>query len=102
VPDLSRIVGVTLAESWIYRGALRAQERPSDTDAAIYGVGDPAYAFPATDCVNGRERLLIFHDSFVEAMIPYLSDSFCRVIYVRRFPSFNELRAGVKGKSQRS
>jgi hypothetical protein len=96
VPDLALIAGVNLTEPKTLRGGICAHAKSTATDPSIYGPGDPAYAFPATECLTGKEELLLFHDSFAGAMVPYLSDTFQRVVYVRRMPSLAELQKAVE------
>lgn len=54
---------------------------PPGTDASGF------IQFIAHVCPGKRGTLLIFHDSFAEALMPYLDDSFGRVVYAWGEPS---------------
>lgn len=98
--DLARMSGIiekendaafptqcAIAERVAYDVALPpGPNQPSPTDP---------YDAPASRCSTGTERLLMFHDSFGEALWPYLSESFARVVYVWRQPSLEQMQAVV-------
>jgi hypothetical protein len=96
IPDLSRLSGVSIREPATGRTPICGRAKPTSTDSAMYGPGDPAYAYPATDCEKAQGELLIFHDSFAGAMVPYLADSFRRVVFVRRMPNFEQFKQAVE------
>lgn len=99
--DLARMSGVAAAEAQTGFTNTCAVPEPPTFDAALLDLdqpvrnGQPAEKVPATRCPTGRERLLIFHDSFAETLSPYLSDSFARAVYVWRQPSLRQMHAMV-------
>lgn len=99
--DLARMSGVTAAEANTAFASTCAVPDPAAFDAALLDRDEPvrpadaAYALPATRCPAGRERLLLFQDSFAQTMSPYLSDSFARAVYVWREPSLARMQAMV-------
>jgi alginate O-acetyltransferase complex protein AlgJ len=95
--DIARISAVARTEpTTLYRRRCTAA-RPSGFDPAVFDRQrrnrQPAYTIPGTVCPTGHGRLLIFHDSFATGLAPYLSDTFARVVYVWRTPSFAAMQA---------
>ena len=101
IGDLARLSGLAEAEPYAPIRATCAVPQPAAMDAAAldrYGPRMPEvhpYNVPATRCTSGRERLLMFHDSFGAMMAPYLSESFARAVYVLREPSLAQMQAMV-------
>lgn len=99
--DLGRLSGVTTSEPSPGFPVRCAQPQPTSVDAAALdrlqpaGLGARAFTIPATTCARGRERLLIFQDSFMMPMWPYLSESFARAVYVWRMPTFEQMQMMV-------
>lgn len=95
--DLVRMSGLMETEPDAVFPMHCAALQPPTFDAALldqqHHYGTPAYNIPATRCPAGDERLLIFQDSFVQPMWPYLSDTFARVVYVWRQPSLKQMQA---------
>ena len=99
--DLARLSGVADTEGNVSYPVACAVDEPATFDPAILDRDRPdlhrieAYTVPATRCATGRERLLIFHDSFGVQLSRYLSESFARAVYVWRAPSLAQMQAMV-------
>jgi alginate O-acetyltransferase complex protein AlgJ len=96
--DLARMAGLTEAETAASRPTRCAVPEPVAFDPAVLDRDQPfhypfaAYKIPATVCPSGRERLLIFQDSFAEALVPHLSETFARAAYVWRQPTLEQMQ----------
>ena len=61
-----------------------------DTDVTHQGKDDIA------DCAAGAARALIFNDSMIVAMEPYLANSFSHVRYVWEYPTLGDIKRYVE------
>jgi len=100
-PDLARLSGANETDTDTTLITRCAVPAPAALEAGVFDRGHPgryptgAYDIPPTVCPRGRARLVMFHDSFADALAPYLSETFARAVYVRRQPTFAQTQQMV-------
>ena len=99
VGDLGRLSGLTLTEADQVPTASCPVHVPPPAvslraDPAL--VGERGFKVEPTACAQGTGRLLMFHDSFGEMWVPWLSTQFAGAVYVWRMPSFEDIKRMVE------
>ncbi len=95
--DLPPMIGRTIAEEnypIAWTGPCGAQAQSFHADGRLAQEGDDAAAPPPitiTTCPGQDGTLLLFRDSFSNALLPYFAERFGRVIAVRAYPTDRQI-----------
>lgn len=93
--DLARLMALTMSER-----SVLPRPAPGPCAAKVWPLDrlEPLFEHPTqrSVCPSGKGRALVLHDSFMTALMPYLSNDFAEVVYVWAKPPLPLYKALVE------